>query len=631
MTTGEAKSITEESTKQVCQTEVTSCNVTSCNDQSQSQNEEREDVAESESSDIPPWVKQKYKDIMEKFKKNPNEFESTSTEHSEKCSLLKKISNCCRESYKCNIKECFPKKDRVVVQTGLSSKTSNGDMIAISGGGNMMGGTVGSSNTFQNNSKIQPLLNVPESFKKHTQFALEQIAESLSNIFTNTNVGSVVREVEIYAGFLLTCIFTLVAIISFAQEPKNKLGKVNLFALLEVIIGLIGMVFTIIDVGQHIWYHRCFNLKRCFKDGPHEEPEVSEPKCLQKCNLLSNSSPLFRHLITFTDILRLVVMEMMFYPGLLLSVFQLIAEIVTHQGKASEVGPLFWLQTIIGFLGDFLTVYLARVFVLGGTIYSLTIVRHGSINKGKICAAFFQIVFVFYSFGLMLIQIFMIVAIGSKFHAEFSNATGDFINSTSFTYTNVSANDISYSLSGRMWYMIIWSYYAPLFGIIMFFLVHHFWSQRFPISFLLDILKFCLSSRKLSEISDSVKESKPHVEKLINRFTTDIEQYDKSRFEVQVLFPFTSPVRVVICFIYFCMMVTFFSCYMAGHKTFDGWIGFDVFFIIFVLIVNIYAFSIVFLWILIFLTIIFAIVIFLSLCFFATCLSSSNSSNRRRY
>lgn len=67
MTTGEAKSITEESTKQVCQTEVTSCNVTSCNDQSQSQNEEREDVAESESSDIPPWVKQKYKDIVEKF------------------------------------------------------------------------------------------------------------------------------------------------------------------------------------------------------------------------------------------------------------------------------------------------------------------------------------------------------------------------------------------------------------------------------------------------------------------------------------------------------------------------------------------------------------------------------------
>ena len=325
-------------------------------------------MAESESDDIPLWVKQKHKNIVEMFiKKYPNEFESTATEHSGKSSLLKKISDCCCESYKCNIKEFFPNQGRVVVQTGISSKTSdevtmsgtsgggngvsdnvgsvlsnktsNVTMIGTSGGGNavtdtvesglsgdevtkidtsgggnavsntvesglsgdevtkigtsgggnaisndvvagssnnttdesttsetcgdgnMMSDTAGSSNTSKNNRKIQPLLNVPKSFKDHTQFALEQITESLSNIFTNTNIGSVVREVEIYAGFLLTFIFTLVAIISFGQELINKPGKVNLFGLFEVIIGCIGLIFTTIDVIQHLYYNRCNNLK----------------------------------------------------------------------------------------------------------------------------------------------------------------------------------------------------------------------------------------------------------------------------------------------------------------------------------------------------------------------------------
>ena len=127
----------------------------------------------------------------------------------------------------------------------------------------------------------------------------------------------------------------------------------------------------------------------------------------------------------------------------------------------------------------------------------------------------------------------------------------------------------------------------------MFFLVHHFWSERFPISFLLDVLRFCLSSKNLTELPGSVKESNSLMKKLITKFATDIKQYDKTKLEVQVLFPFTSPVCIVFCFIYFCMMVTFISCYMADHKTFDGWIGFDVFFIVLVLIVNIYAFSIV--------------------------------------
>ena len=69
------------------------------------------------------------------IKKNTNEFESTATEHSGKSSLLKKISDCCCESYKCNIKEFFPNQGRVVVQTGISSKTNDEvTMIGTSGG-----------------------------------------------------------------------------------------------------------------------------------------------------------------------------------------------------------------------------------------------------------------------------------------------------------------------------------------------------------------------------------------------------------------------------------------------------------------------------------------------------------------
>ena len=67
----------------------------------------------------------------------------------------------------------------------------------------------------------------------------------------------------------------------------------------------------------------------------------------------------------------------------------------------------------------------------------------------------FIAIFVLYMYGLMLLQILMIVIIGSRFHHE---------------YTNNKAVEMSWQL----WYMMLFPYLMPILGMPMFFLIHHF-------------------------------------------------------------------------------------------------------------------------------------------------------------
>ena len=57
-----------------------------------------------------------------------------------------------------------------------------------------------------------------------------------------------------------------------------------------------------------------------------------------------------------------------------------------------------------------------------------------------------------------------------------------------------------------MWYGIVCGYVTPILGIIMFFVVCHYWTQQFPIEVILDILKSLKSSVKKAILLKKVGE-----------------------------------------------------------------------------------------------------------------------------
>ena len=75
----------------------------------------------------------------------------------------------------------------------------------------------------------------------------------------------------------------------------------------------------------------------------------------------------------------------------------------------------------------------------------------------------------------------MIVAIGARFHFEYKNSEDkNNMNGNNDTEIDMDSNTSrdKYLPSGQLWYMIIFTYFIPVVGMFMFFVVHHYWTQK---------------------------------------------------------------------------------------------------------------------------------------------------------
>ena len=346
-----------------------------------------------------------------------------------------------------------------------------------------------------------------------------------------------------------------------------------------------------------------------------------------------------------------------------------------------------WLSNIISFVGQLGLVYVARAFILAGTVYSVAKIRD---KKNVLEGAKFQITFVLYTYGLMILQICMIVAIGATYYNEYnelyqevnsfpsssSDSSGDnpIITSTiaptvtltvfpivtstatptitpivslnvtptitptvNATPTNTSTNtpvtDINYRLSGELWFMICCAFVTPIFGVIMFFVVHHFWTQKFPIEFILDFLKVLkkrsikgtLTSYKDEKIADKVRKVVDYLNE--EQLQEDFKRIPNGRFCDKLAYPFKSPLHIILCLLYSIMLLTFSICCIVKGPG-GGWIFFYFVAFVFGSVVNIYACSVAAVWIAILVGILMVIALILLFIIFVCCIGSQSSSNQ---
>lgn len=518
---------------------------------------------------------------------------------------------------------------------------------------------------------------IPESdtIEKAQKLGWKQIKNGLGNIYTDTPIGSTVRECASYIGLLLTLGFFLSSAANLiTDQTKDSDTDDDNFLIFSVVFGSLGLIFTIFDVSYQGYHRRCKTCKGWIKwykkrkmarkindpeasvaseqdetentqvttednldiqsieqqkeggEELEEHGQVLDPGkcCEEKCTCCAKKYS------AAVDVARLVFTEMLYYPAMILSIFQFINRYTVEGNPANSA--FSWLQLIFSFGSSLFSVYAIRVFILAGSVYSMA-----SLRSVKLKGMTFQLSFVGYAYGTMALQILMIISISACYYSQYY--TYYFYNydiSSGNGQENRLANSEDFKLGLRLWYMIIVAYITPIISVVMFFLVHYFWTAVFPIEFVFDFVRV-LKSTSLTGVKGAMDENEKTLEEASIRLNEgeldkDYDKIIKTSFKAKFTYPFKNPPRIILSFLYIYMLYYFFLTaftfpQMSSLVTPLDPIVWSFFFIgcfIFAMILNIYAYTIalVWSWILAGIAFIFCLVI---------CASCTPQRQRQRY
>ena len=489
--------------------------------------------------------------------------------------------------------------------------------------------------------------------RRTRSLGVKGIITSIKNIYTNTPIGSTVRDFCVWGLFLSLLFFFLTSSVPLIKDEKHS--SIDYFKLYGSIFSGVGLLFSFCDVFIHT-YHRRFKTckewiqwrgnnvnnesSKCLRclccKRKDRNPVIEEHnndsclwyRCLCMCrkrnayDLMEESIPALeasdptnchrnrccpKWITVAFDVVRVFLSEMIYYPTLLLSIFELCTQLVINKNDLGMISVLTWLGCIFAILSMLGLVYIARTFILAGTVYSVAKLRD---KKNKCEEATFQIMLVLYSFGLIVLQMFMIVAIGGVYYNDYYETYKEAKKNSNGNSPMV---DINYNLSGQMWYIIVCGYATPILGMIMFFVVHHYWAlNQYPIKVILDVLRSLKSSPK--EAFDFLNEGENYavtlgkVSDFLNKEQLVKDHRDIKNFDCcyKFRYPFKRPLHIFLCFLYIAMLIGFFYCCVKSRDNrplFDGplfngpWDYYYIFVVVFGFIVNWYVCLVVVVWV----------------------------------
>ena len=437
---------------------------------------------------------------------------------------------------------------------------------------------------------------------------LQAISSFGTTLYTGTPIGSWVRELSVYLGFLVTLALLVNNVRSSAMEWKNTGLDIDSFKdrimISELVFNSLAFFFTVFDVLFHASRHTCRcvacketrlfcseckhrmaggrsaygAMKDIAKDNLERVPLVAEHDTTAQCQDCFSCCP--KNITLVMDTVRVGFLDLMFYPLLLMSVFTVLGETIVAGQVSTTTYVRFGLTTAYNLFG----VYVLRAFVLGGTIYSVQKMRRKDLTKGS----GFHTLFVLNCFGHMIVQVMMIISIGQRFFIEFKKEN----NHTNETYSNT-----TFHPSHQLYYMMASGYVVPVFGVAMFIFVNQFWTQQFPIKLFIDMLKTLKAPGKhldgVKNVSKTVSEFERKWE--LSQLENNYQVWDGITFLKKLYFPFNSPKHASVCMFYFMFLAAFyFSAIYSGveadieHSGFPPWSIYYIAAASFTLVVNIY-------------------------------------------
>ena len=457
-------------------------------------------------------------------------------------------------------------------------------------------------------------------------------------------VRDVVRDVWVFFQLLFVLVMLGLSIATFVTAADNY----KVYNALHLALSILFFVLVIVD-GIMTFGH-CSTCKACLArcqakrrgesfwktDTESQNSTTSgETTSCHKCCL--RSKPIF-------DFFRLLFTELILVPIIFCDMFEVaIGKGFSSVDVSHRLGFSLMIIDSIGFL---IFVFLIRLLILGRSMRSIqrahpskSAGRNLYMNKDynidpliKKNSLQIQIVFFLHVFGQMLGQTLMLVAVGAKI--AYDNRVFGFFKST--PVNNVPA------ATPYLWYMMVATYLLPMFGIATFFIVNNYWVQQFLIGLCIDFVKvlqigeddkqsiFSAGKERASEeISNFVR---------ITKLEEEYKQMRKRNFCDKFLYPFRSPVLVVICLAYMVSQLAFVIC---GAFAFDelgkadivflndgGWTIYYFVAAALGVIINIYSFLVAGLWLLIIAGIIAAVaMVIMFCCLLIFCAAAASDNN----
>ena len=390
----------------------------------------------------------------------------------------------------------------------------------------------------------------------------------------------VIREIVAYAGLIIALVSFIASSVKLSksiQSDQRQLEKTLIF--IDFGISVFGLVFTTIDSFIRFRHHgfrvfkRLWRKEKVVKEGDEDNAELCNDKC-PRCEGTCGKS-----CVIFMDVTRIIVLETIFYPNLLVQVFQFILLLVDNNYNLKMITAFTWFNTVRGLLSILILVYAHKGFILISIVFSIRKVK----KDEKWNSGLFMIFFVLYMFGLMILQILMIIIIGERFHYECTN------------YRAI-------EMSGQLWYMMIFTFLMPLVGIFMFFVVHHVWAVTLPVT-----VTYNMIFKKI--------QTKGEKTKILEREIGDIDEFKKDYKKLKdfsiwkkFIYPYISPLHIILIFVYSLFFVGFFIC-CTNNGPLGNWQWLYVATGVFAVLINISASGVTIVWLVIITGIIVAIAV----------------------
>jgi hypothetical protein len=410
--------------------------------------------------------------------------------------------------------------------------------------------------------RVSKYLEDPESMRKARALGVNFIKdEILTKLYT---AGAIIKECILYGGLIALFVMFIVACVGLGRDLNNRKDQIIIsFSIASLVLSFFGLCFKLVDVSIYLRYKGCRLLrgivtKLCKTLCSVRQKALKESCCSCCCDEKFDSdspaccsNPCKGKCCSFTlavmDAMRIFMMETIFYPSLILSIFEFIVKFDENDYKADMISGFEWFRISLVFFLSLTFNYLQRAYVFASTLYSLYKARPPKNKRTGMC---FQIAFVAYGCGQMVIQMLMIVMIGLRFQKDYSAGQSEAIDK-----------------SFLLWYMVVWAYLNPIIGFFMFFFIHHFWTFNFPVKLMYDILKqfqFRGQYFNKNEI-DTFNRMFRYIN--MEELKKDIERYDKTDFMRKFFYPFISPLHIFLSMVYCLLIAGFFISFIFPPLT----------------------------------------------------------------
>ena len=409
----------------------------------------------------------------------------------------------------------------------------------------------------------------------------------LKSVFRNLFHKAIIREIFIYLSIVVLLVSTSFSLVSILHDTKktnqNHAEKKNILKIFDYVsfgVSVLGTLFSLLDFALYLRHHGCRVLKRTCKcqelvqPGDEEKAECFNDSCACEGTCGKGCT-------TVMDIVRIVVLETIFYPNLLLKLFQVIVILADNNNDFNSINPFDWFMVSLNFFSIIIFVYLKRAYIFFGVVRSIRKLKTG-VNK-KCEGLMFIISFFMYMCGLMFLQFLMIVTIVVRFY---------------YIYTQYWIDYIGAGQQFCIWYMMIFTYLMPLIGMPMFFFVYQFWTSKLPVDVVRDLMSELQTKGKGSNIRKNKTDTT--VEQVMNhlgndQFSDDYDKLNKIPFYERLLYPFFNPTRAVVSSLYIIVFAGFVTCSLLGGPS-DWFVALPIVVVIFACSINIYATNVGSLW-----------------------------------